>query len=182
MTDIPHGRRFIDLTGQTFNGIYVIRFSRRGLRGASLWWCRCPYCQKQFEVYAAFIKNGHTTSCGCRQREITRLRSFKHGFNFRGERRKEYNSWSGAKSRTRNQNSPVWKYYGGRGIKMCQGLMDFETFLRVAGECPSDKTSIDRKDNNGHYSCGQCDECKANGWNMNLRWADQFEQVNNQRR
>lgn len=39
--------------------------------------------------------------------------------------------------------------------------------------------SIDRKNNDGHYSCGKCEECIANGWPMNCRWATGKEQTRN---
>jgi len=43
-------------------------------------------------------------------------------------------------------------------------------------------SSIDRINNNGHYSCGHCDDCIRNGWVMNCRWATMVEQARNTRR
>lgn len=63
---------------------------------------------------------------------------------------------------------------------MCQGFDNsFETFLRIVGFRPNSELSIDRVDNNGHYSCGECEECLMNGWSMNLRWATIWQQNNN---
>lgn len=42
--------------------------------------------------------------------------------------------------------------------------------------------TIDRRDVNGNYSCGKCDECIAKGWTANCRWADQSTQISNQRK
>src|SRR5205085_6776377 len=56
---------------------------------------------------------------------------------------------------------------------------DFTTLLLDLGECPKGLT-IDRwPDPNGHYSCGKCPECLANGWKFNVRWATRLEQARN---
>jgi hypothetical protein len=46
---------------------------------------------------------------------------------------------------------------------------------------PSPSHSIDRKDNDGNYSCGRCKQCRRNGWTMNCRWATWRQQQNNRR-
>ncbi len=53
--------------------------------------------------------------------------------------------------------------YGGRGIRVCEGWrMSFDAFLADMGPKPTPKHTIDREENEGHYSCGRCEECKAN--------------------
>lgn len=91
----------------------------------------------------------------------------------------EYHSWSDAKQRCTNPNNSAWSDYGGRGIRMCKALMKFSNFIALMGEKHGNKTTIDRKDVNGNYSCGRCQECLANKWPMNLRWADYIEQADN---
>ena len=85
-----------------------------------------------------------------------------------------------AKSRTSNPNHPKFKDYMGRGIKMCRGFQDPWWFLSIMGPC-APHLSLDRIDNNGHYSCGQCDECLAMGWGLNCRWATCQQQCINRR-
>jgi hypothetical protein len=50
------------------------------------------------------------------------------------------------------------------------------------GNKPSPQHSIDRINNDGHYSCGKCKQCLRNGWTMNIRWASREVQNNNTRR
>lgn len=93
-----------------------------------------------------------------------------------------YNCWDSMKRRTTNPRNKYFKNYGGRGIRVCVGWLDsFPTFLADMGEKP-DGLWLDRIDNEGHYSCGHCDECIENGWPLNCRWATPAEQLRNTRR
>jgi hypothetical protein len=88
-----------------------------------------------------------------------------------GRKTTEYKAWGGMKDRCYNPNSHKWKYYGGRGIKVCDRWRNsFENFLDDMGLKPASNLSIDRIDNDGDYEPGNC------------RWADSTTQSNNQRR
>lgn len=89
-----------------------------------------------------------------------------------------YKSWASLNERCGNENAPNYYLYGERGIRVCSGFRQFEIFLSIVGERP-ERTSIDRKDTNGHYSCGQCEECVANSWPMNCKWSTAKEQQRN---
>lgn len=60
------GRKFIDITGQTFGRWTVIGKSGEKYR---YWWCRCE-CGKVKQLHSGSLKNGHSLSCGCYQKEI----------------------------------------------------------------------------------------------------------------
>jgi hypothetical protein len=52
--------------GQRFNRLAVLKFAR--VRdGSTYWLCRCD-CGKEKELKGAYIKSGHTVSCGCVRR------------------------------------------------------------------------------------------------------------------
>jgi hypothetical protein len=75
-------------------------------------------------------------------------------------------------ARCYNPKHPKFRYYGGRGITICdEWRYDFAAFVAYIGPKPSRHYSIDRyPDNNGNYEPG------------NVRWATQKEQVANSRR
>ena len=67
-----------------------------------------------------------------------------------------------------NPNSDKWKWYGGRGITVCERWASFDNFLSDMGERPAGKT-LDRVNVNGNYEPGNC--C----------WATPLEQGANKR-
>lgn len=80
-----------------------------------------------------------------------------------------------------NPNNKRYDHYGGRGIRICERYRSsFAAFYDDLGDRP-DGMTLDRRDTNGHYSCGKCEECEANGWPKNVRWATPSQQTINRR-
>jgi hypothetical protein len=107
-----------------------------------------------------------------------------------------YGVWTKMKARCNNPDLKNYSTYGGRGIRVCarwngpKSYPDFEADVLAAigprpdGVHPSGRMplyTLDRIDNDGNYSCGQCPECVANGWSWNVRWASAVEQNTNTR-
>lgn len=135
-------------------------------------------------MVARTLVRGLSTSCGCTYSDAYAAAGTKHGYlkgtETKGVKRiAEYGIWSHIKDRCTNPNNNYWHRYGGRGIRRCQTFTKFETFIELMGFRPSAIHSIDRIDNDGHYSCGKCEECEAEGWPMNCRWATPKQQTNN---
>jgi hypothetical protein len=81
---------------------------------------------------------------------------------------KEYQVWCYIKSRCYNKKVKAFKYYGGRGITMCDRWRNsFAAFLEDMGQRPTPKHQIDRIDNEKGYEPGNC------------RWATKKEQMRN---
>ena len=80
----------------------------------------------------------------------------------------EYSCWNHIKSRCLNKNVPNYRYYGGRGIAVCERWLDsFIAFFEDMGSKPFPKAEIDRKDNDGNYEPGNC------------RWISRNENIRN---
>ena len=79
-----------------------------------------------------------------------------------------YAIWSCMIGRTTNPKQQDWKYYGGRGITVCERWKRFENFYADIGDRPTGMT-LDRRDNQLGYDKSNC------------RWATKHEQVNNRR-
>ena len=57
-----------DLTGQRFGRLIAIKRVENNKHGKARWLCKCD-CGNETIVVSALLSNGHTTSCGCYNRE-----------------------------------------------------------------------------------------------------------------
>ncbi len=78
----------------------------------------------------------------------------------------EYRSWTAMRNRCISPKNASWKYYGAKGVTVCDRWQSFEAFFQDIGPKPSPEHSIDRFPNTeGNYEPGNC------------RWASKREQV-----
>ena len=103
-------------------------------------------CGNKRTVILDNLLRGKAKSCGC----------------MRGKHYKSYHPiytmWKHIKQRCLNPNDKMYKYYGGRGIKICQEwINDFEAFYNwVITNGYVKGLTIDRKNNNGNYTPENC--------------------------
>jgi len=94
----------------------------------------------------------------------------------------EYITWNSIKQRVLNTRARYFCDYGGRGVTICDWWRtSFVNFYADMGPRTSLKYSIERRDNNGHYSCGHCAQCIEKRWEANCYWALEEQQQNNRR-
>jgi len=149
--------RFIDISGQKFNKLKVLRFSQILDKYGAVWECLCDCGNKVF-IRAGNLKNNHTKSCGCERATALRKTALKHGMtgtNF-------YDRYNRIVYRCNNPSFKDFKNYGGRGIK-CEwkSFEEFKKDMYVSFQAHIKKfgnadTTIDRIDVNGNYSRENC--------------------------
>jgi hypothetical protein len=162
------GNGFQDKTGKTYGKLTVIELVGHK-KTDLLWRCLCE-CGNTTDVTARNLRSGNTKSCGCWHTQNMLSRSA------------EYNIWQAMKQRCYNSNQKYYSNYGGRGISVCgRWKNSFQDFLKDIGCKPFPGATIDRTDNEGHYSCGHCEECMDKGWASNVRWTTRKQQANNTR-
>jgi len=170
---------FEDLTGKRFGNLTALELVGRTRWRASEWLCICD-CGTSKIFSARILKTGDAVSCGCLHAQIASVFSSIKATTHGASDTPTYQSWCNMIQRCTNPANTAYERYGGRGIRICKRWTVFENFLADMGFCPEGLT-IERKDNEGNYSCGKCEECIANAWRMNCKWATYKEQANNRR-
>lgn len=172
-----------NMIGKTFSRLFVDEYAGfKKLPSGSNYhyvWCSCS-CGKRVLGNANHIRFGNWHSCGCLK--IDSPSRFKHGFApLKGKREKIYTTWQDIHKRcSKCGKNDTTRKYSENNIKVCNGWSGgngFENFKKDMG-LPTART-IDRINNELHYSCGHCNECIENGWEHNCRWADDDTQSNN---
>lgn len=162
-------RHYVNIAGQRFGSLTALTTAgnyrrRNGRRGVMLWRCRCD-CGKRVVARSDALRRGKKTTCGIdghtgwsEKLPLSRLHPL------------EYATWNGMRKRCSAKKGNHWKYYGSRGIKVCERWKKFSQFLQDVGPRPSPRHSIDRYPNqDGNYEPG------------NVRWATVEEQRRNNR-
>lgn len=94
--------------------------------------CKCD-CGKIKITRLTYFRTGYTKSCGCliRENDKYNLDTSTHKLS----KTKVYHKWCSMRDRCLNEKNVKYRYYGGRGVKICEDWINsFESFYKWAME------------------------------------------------
>jgi len=155
---------FKNILNNRYNRLTVIGYFGKS-KNRYFWKCLCD-CGNYAIVDRGNLIPGHSQSCGCFKKELIKKSSITHGLS----KTKEYAIWADIKKRCYNKNNSAYKFYGAKGITMCNKWKNsFIPFITDMGKRPSENHSIDRINTFGNYEPSNC------------RWTTKDIQSNNTR-
>lgn len=146
-----------DLTGTVYGNLTVTGYSHKDTFRKYHWFCRCS-CGTIKTYRSNHLNAGRSTSCGCITGKLISNIKTTHGCaGSQGSLQEQstYNIWASMLGRCYTSSNTAYKYYGAKGITVCNDWHDFTIFLADMGVCPKG-SSIERKDVLGNYEKNNC--------------------------
>lgn len=153
--------------GDKFEKLTVLEKTDKRLNRNIIYKCRCE-CGNIVETTANRLTHGFIKSCGCLQKERASECNKTHGMS----NTKIFMVWQDMVARCTRKTHHAYKYYGKRGIKVCNEWIDnFMNFYNWSINNGYQKgLTIDRINNDGNYEPNNC------------RWTTMYVQCHNRRK
>lgn len=155
----PAPLRGEDLTGRVFLKRTVISFEGiiRPPNGKTckIWKVRCK-CGKIDFIQGTRLKSGNADSCGCEKASMTASQWLIHGDAKKGKTKKMFRVWCSMRARCFDKNCRGYKWYGARGITVCERWMEYKNFKEDMEPSYQEGLTINRTDNDGNYEPQNC--------------------------
>lgn len=139
--------------GDKFNKLTVLEKTNQRINRSIIYKCQCD-CGNITYVKSTNLIKGYIKSCGCLQKEMANKLNKTHGLS----RTKLFYIYQDMKKRCSVKNHHAYKYYGKRGIKVCDewanNFMPFYNWATNNGY--KEGLTIDRINNNGNYEPNNC--------------------------
>lgn len=146
--------KFIDMRGLVFSRLTVLAQGEVDSNKNITWWCLCE-CGELVCVAGNSLRHNNTKSCGCLNIDRILERNTTHG----QRHTKLYEIWKSMKQRCYNIDNKGYKYYGDKGISLCDewlnSFISFKSWADLYGY--REGLSIDRINPNGNYEPSNCE-------------------------
>jgi hypothetical protein len=153
-----------------FGKLTVIECSGKDTRNNKIWLCKCD-CGKFTSVRGNNLTGGKIKSCGCLRKNNGIV---THGFY--KENKRLYACWKNMLTRCENVKFAGFKYWGGKGVKVCFEWHDYINFKKWSLENGySENLTLDRIYNYGNYGP---ENCRWTTWEIQNRNKSNFRLIN----
>ncbi len=147
-------------THERLTSVGVVRSNLQNGQREYLFICECGTITWQS---GSMVARGKVLSCGCYARDAAASRCKnreKHGLS----KTPIYNIWSSMMRRCYSPTVRSYRFYGGRGVKVCSRWQNFEVFCRDVQPLLKPGMQMDRTDTYGDYEPGNIRfiTCKEN--------------------
>lgn len=122
-------KRRIDLTGQVFGKLTVVKEVEQASNYIRRYLCECE-CGASSIVTQGHLRMGHTISCGCVRQQNLNEGNCRRVHGDAGTLL--YRVWSGMKSRCYTPTNPNYPNYGAKGVQVIAEWLDYEVFKQWA--------------------------------------------------
>jgi hypothetical protein len=144
-----------DLSGKRFGRLIVLNETKDVIEGNNkcsyvYWKVRCDCGNEKF-IRGNLLSYGSVVSCGCYNKE----KAIIHGQRVDNTYTSVFSTWNSMMARCYNSNSKSYKYYGGKGIKVCDRWHDIRHFMFDMKDRP-EGMQLDRIDGGGDYCLENC--------------------------
>ena len=117
------------------------------------------FCGTEFKTQTGRVKRKSTRSCGC----LVGGQSTINGLT----KHRLYNTWQHMINRCNNINADNYKYYGEKGVAVCDEWLSLENFIEDMYPTYKEGLTLDRENNDIGYNKSNC------------RWANRKTQSRN---
>lgn len=139
--------------GNRYGSLVVQEFIGSNKHRRAVFSCVCD-CGMVVIKDSSALKDG--ASCGCKTSEKISAAITRHGQSKRTGRTSLHSIWTRMKSRCSNPKLDDFKWYGAKGVNVCDKWQAFEGFSEDMSGSWFPGATIDRIDSSGNYEPGNC--------------------------
>src|SRR5574340_138791 len=152
---MPSGQRKTESAqarvGQKFGKLLISEWAGSDQHRRAIYKCVCE-CGNECTKTWMHLSKATIPNCGCMTKVFQSDAHLKHGQSTRKGETRIYTIWKAIHKRCTNQNDKGFRYYGGKGVYVCDRWSEFSAFVQDMGPDPGSGFDLDRINPDGPYS------------------------------